>query len=277
MIAGNLGTMKTPSLFAALLTTLCLPSAAEETPLARFFDARQVETAYEYHQAFLAAKTAEDVQALYRRTFALEATLLGPLQKDDAIWPSLESFLEADLSLPGLSASCVAECTMPALQLDVPTFQAKAAHTEGQDDDAFFDLLEDFYGPSVPLADGRLAGWPSFFEPTWDYGGHSLLGDGTHLRLLQSIGKLRKSPTKLFAEEVEELRKAVLTDLLSGSSCAGLSAPEAIAELAQILDSVELDDEERRSVTKRREAFADPAAHGIEVGCREMTCSCNSG
>jgi len=269
--------MKKLRRLAALLTTLCLPAAAEEPHLAGFFDARQAEAAHEYHQAFLAAKTAEDVQALYRRAFALETTLLAPLHKDDAVWPLLESFLETDLGLPGLSASCVAECTVPALQLDVPAFQAKAAQTESQDDDAFFDLLEDFYGPAIPLADGRLAGWPSFFEPTWDYGGHSLLGDGTHLRLLQRIDKLRKSPTGLFTDEVEVLRKTVLTDLLSGSSCAGLSAQEVAAELARILDAVELADEERRSLTGRRLAFADPAANGIEAGCRQMTCSCNSG
>lgn len=269
--------MNTPSRLAALLTTLCLPAAAEEPPLARFFDARQVEAAREYHQAFLAAKSAEDVQALYRRTFALEKTLFAPLHEEDAVWPLLEAFLETDLGLPGLSASCVAECTVPALQLDVPAFRAKAGRTEGQDDDAFFDLLEDFYGPAIPLADGRLAGWPSFFEPTWDYGGHSLLGDGTHLRLLQRIDKLRKSPTKLFTEEVEDLRKTVLADLLSGSSCAGLSAQEAAAELTKILDAVELGDDERRSLAGRREAFADPAANGIEVECRQMTCSCNSG
>jgi hypothetical protein len=264
---------------AALLFLLAgsVASAAPET-LDRFFPPEQVEAARGYSRLATASTSrAEGVLALYRRAVELSEELFAPIHAahPERIWPRLEEFLDADLDLPGLSAGCVAECTEPALILDVGFFAEKAAATKDGADDAFFELVEAFYGAQVPAAGGRVAGWPAFVEQTWDYGGHSLLGSGVHLRLLELAEPLRRS-SRPFAEAAEPMREAVMDDLLS-SDCLGLPAAEGVAEISRILEAIPLSDDERQALTGRRRELADPAAHDIEVDCRQASCACNSG
>jgi len=260
-----------------LLLSGTAASAGPET-LDRFFPPEPVEAARDYSRLATASTSrAEGVLALYRRAVELSEELFAPIHAahPDRIWPRLEELLDAALGLPGLSAGCVAECTEPALVLDVGFFAEKAEATKDGADDAFFELVEAFYGAEVPAADGRVAGWPGFVEQTWDYGGHSVLGSGVHLRLLELVEPLRRS-SRPFAEAVEPMREAVMDDLLS-SGCLGLPAAEGVAEISRILEVVPLSDDERQALTERRQELADPAAHDVEVDCRQASCVCNSG
>jgi hypothetical protein len=253
---------------------------AQPETMARFFPAASLTAAREYVGASRAATSASDLAALYRQALALETQLLGPIRSAHAAtgWPLLEDFIEADLGLPGLAVGCVAECTEPALRVLVPHFSPPASPPGNEEEvELFFHLLDKFYGSEPRVYEGRLIGWPSFFEPTWDYGGHSLLGEGRHLLLLQQIESYLKREETTFREEVLEFRQSLMTDLLSSSSCSGLPAEDILSELDGILDATELQDDERATLTRRRAAFEDPQANGNEVGCREMNCTCNTG
>lgn len=278
--------MKTANHRALLVSTLALASVAisPEAILAEgdsFYSGDAREAAETYRRAAAEPmRGAEDTVALYRRAVALEGELLEEAHaaSRDGIWLRLEEFLARDLDLPGVLPACVAECTYPALAIDLEFFAERAAKTPERRDDAFFELLENAWGSPVPIADGRIATPATIFERTWDYGGHSRLGSGAHLDLLSAIDALRALPgNKALESEVTEVRETVFRDLLEVSNCAGLSARAVIGEIDQILERIDLDEEERRALRVRRAAFADPTAHGIETDCQQRSCSCDSG
>lgn len=267
-----------------LISSTTIPAWAEDKALtrdktlARFFEGPQRESAQKYIDATRSVPDADAVSALYRHAIALENDLLDPINEANSsgIWPKLEEFTNADLMLPGVGSGCVAECTYPALVLDVDFFKTTAATTAEKVDDAFFALLEEAYGPQVAIADGRVVSYPNFFERTWDYGGHSLLGSGAHQAVFERMDALGSNNP--LAKEVGEIRETLMRDVLETSQCNGLPASKAAAEIGRILESATLDDEERRALTQRRAAFLDPTAYGIQTSCRDLSnCTCNTG
>ena len=231
--------------FALALAGLWLSTGAVFGEGASFFsgDAREAADAYR-RAAADSTPRAEGTVALYRRAVALEGELLHEAHaaSREGIWLRLEEFLARDLDLPGVLPACVAECTYPALAIDLEFFAERASETPDRLDDAFFDLLEEAWGSPVPIADGRIATPATVFERTWDYGGHSRLGSGLHADLLAKIDALRALPGgEAFESEVAEVRETVFRDLLQASNCAGLSARAVIGEIDEILERVELD------------------------------------
>ncbi len=260
-----------------LLCLLPYAGAANAEPLGRFFSAPETREAERYRRDFAAAATAGDVAELYRQALALEQRLLAPIRDRHQVqsWPLLDSFRDAELGLPGLAPACAAECSEPAFSLVLPDFAAAASKTLGKADDAWFRLLGEFL-PYAAVFDGKLTGWPVFFKQTWDYGGYSLLGDGSHLALLLRIDAFVPEH-QLFAREVGELRDRLLSDLFEGSSCSGLARTDILEEIGEIQSQVRLSTAEAEKLARRHQAFQDPARHGIEVDCRRPVCSCGHG
>ncbi len=253
-----------------------LPAWAAE-PLSQFFSAHQIEELQAYRQDFGAATTAGDVAELYRRALTLEKTLLAPIREahQTANWPLLDHFREAEAVLPGLKPACEAECTEPAFLLLLADFLDAASKTASPADDAFFHLLHDVY-PYPLVFYGELTGWPVFFEQTWDYGGYSLLGSGSHFALLLRIDVFT-AEYDLFGQEIGDLRGRLMTDLLEHSRCSALPAADILEEIDRILRQVTLQETDAEKISHRRTEFQDPAKHGIEVDCRQALCSCGSG
>ncbi len=270
--------IRSKSLMAGLVLAFgssAAPTWGEE-PLLRYFSATQIEEAKDYRRDFAAAATAEEVADLYRQALGLEKSLLAPIREANqtANWPLLDSFREAELNLPALSPSCTAECTEPAFVIELEVFGGLAARTENTADETFFQFLRDVY--SYPLTYyGELTGWPVFFEQTWDYGGYSLIGAGSHLEIMKRIDPFTADYGP-FAPEINDLRKRLLKDLLEHSRCSGLPAADILEEIDAILQQVSLQGTERDNISERRRQFQDPAKHGIEVDCRQAICPCSS-
>ncbi len=272
-----LGSRKPPATVLLLVLLWHAAPAPAAEPLKRYFPAPQVDELRDYRKDFAAAATVDDVAELYRRALALEKLLLAPIREEHQgeNWGLLDRFKDAELDLPGLAPSCAAECTEPAFGLTVADFAAAAAKTPGEDDDAFFRLLGEFY-PYVQVFDGELVGWPAYFEQTWDYGGYSLLGEGEHLACLLQIDALATGH-KFFARKVGELRDLVLADLFEGSDCSGLPVADILTEIGEILRQARLSQDEAERLARRRRAFQEPIRRGIEVDCRRPVCSCGRG
>ncbi|MEO1094845.1 MAG: hypothetical protein AAFX01_08095 [Cyanobacteria bacterium J06638_28] len=205
-------------------------------------------------------------------------------------------FKDTDLGLWGLDASCQAECTVPALRLNVDEFLAIATQTATTADDDFFQLIDNYYSYAPAVNDGELWGAPAYFQFTWDYGGYSLLGEGQHLQLLQQMDQYMQnheaytlqSYTATFVTQVQQMRHQLLRDLLLVSDCSGPSREAIVNELEQILTQVRLNPTERNAIAQRLQAFQElpdtdlnnsvSPTSAIQVGCETFgQCTCEGG
>ncbi|MEM0961031.1 MAG: hypothetical protein AAGK21_00660 [Bacteroidota bacterium] len=249
---------------------LDLPPLDEEA-VASLFPVEAVRAVVAYDRAFRAVASSDELKAVYDQARALEQTLLGPM--GDTEWDNLMAFMEADLGMPGLSPSCVAECTMPSLAIAIDDWKLAAEHVGDEGSMEFFDLLASVY-PSAYIAEGQLGGWPSYVEQTWDYGGYSVLGSGAHADLLRQFAS---ADGGVFAVELQALREGLARDVLE-TTCVGPSAEDAQAELVRIADALTLPDA-GPSLEVRIDAFEEPNAAGIQTGCAvpDATCACIGG
>lgn len=246
-------------------------TADQEAAQSRFLTDSGREAAEAYRSAFAGITTVDDFSDVLDQALALQARLV-PDDSLDEYGQFAYRFQAADLGLPGIEPSCVAECTVVAMQLHREDIEAAAAGTESSEDDAFAGLLFDFWGFAV-VVDGEVGQWPSFFERTWDYGGYSLLGNGEHLSLLRRI--ISMEATGFRPEEVARMRQVLIGDII-GYPCFGPEADAVVGELESILALEALTEGERTSLERRLSEVG--TGSGVEVGCAaDLSCSCASG
>ena len=167
-------------------------------------------------------------------------------------------------SFQGFQNSLVAEGTTFNIFKDFKIMFAKAKETEGTEDDDFItfqfhanelDSVEYFY--------------KSFFMQTWDYGGHSLLGQGKHFNLLnEANGLLAKS--KLFEKPILDIKTEILNDISAEYITYWESKDKILEEMKKIIsaDFGFLTTEDKILIKTRYEQFKKPKANKIEVNNR---------
>ena len=112
--------------------------------------------------------------------------------------------------------------------------------------------------------------FPSWFLQTWDYGGNSLLGKGTHLAILKKIDQTL-SNTDLFKEEITAVKESLISDIIGQDELAyEMPQKDIIKELDQILSQglTVLTKEDIVALRQRRKMFENPGANNIRVNQR---------
>jgi len=175
----------------------------------------------------------------------------------------------------GLKISCVAECTMlEYVQISDDLF-VKAKETKGEADDKFFEMFIDYhtgeYDPDIMNA--------KWFQGTWDYGGESLLGDGSHLEYLKNIETILEA-SELFKDKLEIFRQYCVEDITKNTIYT-YDTKKILGEVDKILKEVKLSADEKKAMEKRKKEFQnhkgnvtndDGVPEGIQVGCSTGDC-----
>ena len=221
----------------------------------------------QYRTAYAAIKSSTDFAATHRMGLTIRDSIVKILENKteiiDPIAPADLSWLEQ--ALPGFKTQLVAEATLFHLFADYRDFDFKATATTEQEDDAFMNLLLQVYA-----ADSTEQFYPSWFLQTWDYGGHSLLGSGKHLKIIKKLDALQRS-TSLFNPEITTLKTALLKDLTADWVTYWESKKAIQKELKQIIKGNFscFNEEERLLLQQRSVAFENPALNNISLNQKE--------
>lgn len=232
--------------------------------LKSFFGNGLAKELHSYRKSFNSAKTSEDFSIVYRKGEQLRDTMVTILEKIDVMalnYEKLPDLFWVEESLPGYETALVAEGTIYYLFKNFKTINKRANKTAGKEDDDFVKL-----NFKVHESDSIEYFFPSWFLQTWDYGGHSVLGQGNHLSVLSLADKnLKKSD--MFLEETIDIKNQVLNDISGKDITYWEPADKIKKELDDILDAnlSILTSEDKVLIETRRAMFDNPKANNIEV------------
>jgi len=167
-------------------------------------------------------------------------------------------------SFQGFQNSLVAEGTMFKIFKDFKIMHAKAEETEGTEDDDF--LTFQFHANELDSVEYFYKSW---FMQTWDYGGHSLLGQGKHFDLLNEANELL-AKSKLFEKPILAIKIEILNDISAEHNTYWEPKNKILKEMKKIIsaDFSFLTTEDKILIKTRYEQFKKPAANKIEVNNR---------
>jgi hypothetical protein len=179
----------------------------------------------------------------------------------------LEKLKPINNYLQGLKLECMAECTEPHLDLYLNELKDKVKETEGEDDDQFFGfMLTYFDGEFEP--DIMSVSW---FEPTWDLGGMSLLGSGVHTQFLQETDKMLEAKN-MFSESIKKYRGYCIDDASNWMSFA-FDKEKVLKELKTILKKVKLSSNEKDNIRNQIKVIEENTEEGYQFECKTKECS----
>lgn len=231
-----------------------------------FLDKKNIDQVKTYATQWNNIKTSNDFAKTYflgeQTQQSINETLDQKVQIDDPGRLIDMSWLEN--TFIGYQNSLVAEATMFNIFKDFKIMHAKAKETEGTEDEDFItfqfhinelDSVEYFY--------------KSWFMQTWDYGGHSLLGQGKHFNLLKEADELL-TQSKLFEKSIMETKTQILNDIASEHTTFWEPKDKIVAEMKKIIDADFnfLTKEDKILLKTRYEQFQNPTANNIEVNHR---------
>ncbi|MFK8006940.1 MAG: hypothetical protein AB8H03_11235 [Saprospiraceae bacterium] len=174
-----------------------------------FFDKKIIDKINTYEKQWQLSKSSTafaDTYLLGERTQEEINEFLGNnIEIDDPSKLIDMSWLEN--TFIGFQNSLVAEGTTFNIFKDFKTMFAKAKETEGTEDDDFINFQ--FHANELDSIEYFYKSW---FMQTWDYGGHSLLGQGKHFDLLNEANDLLNK-SKLFEKPILEIKNEILDDI----------------------------------------------------------------
>lgn len=211
-------------------------------------------------------QTSEDFARIYRRGQGIRDSLVDILQRKVEVVDPINAMDISwiDWSFPGFSHQLVAEGTLYHLFADFKVFSNYAKATKGEEDDQFINLCL-----TVHSVDSIEYFYPSWFLQTWDYGGHSLLGQGKHLEVLQKMQSLRDN-TSFFNDQIDDFKNNIIADITEEWVSYWESKEGIIKELDAILGAnfTFFTEEELVKLRLRKIAFENPEQNGITVNQR---------
>lgn len=258
--------MKKLSLVLSCLLTLSLPAAAASP-----FTASEQAQVKAYKQQFQSVKNQAQLLATYRIALKLSKQLDPSLEKyakpiyDSGRMPSDAELKAIGDQVPGLMPALVAEGTVLTLLPNYSVYKQAAARTPESADNAYFDLMHQGYGEVYHF-------FGNWFTQTWDYGGCTRLGQGTHTKLFQGIQKLRAAKNP-FAPELKQLEDDLLHDLEHANNFC-LPHAKAVAEYKQVLP---LTPAAVRPKLQKRLQQIQSKAKDLGFDCDSPDSSCNYG
>jgi len=218
-----------------------------------------------YRTKYKKAKTSAEFAKVYSKGLTMRDTMVKLMERDIGIvdYEKLADLNWLEQAMPGYIVQLAAEGTVYYLFNDYALFNDKAMRTEGNEDDVMADLLLTTFA-----MDSVEHFFPSWFMQTWDYGGSSLLGKGTHFEILMKMEEVSKS--NLFQKETNDLRDRLIKDITGPNVEYWQPQDEILDELNQILDQgfQQLTKEDVIALEKRREQFENAKANKIRVNQR---------
>lgn len=234
-----------------------------EKRLQTFFGAELAKRIEDYREKSSAAGTAAELADVFLRSQKLRDQLNTRLEKGIQITDTgeLPDLFWLNASIPGYVPQLVAEGTMYTLFADYGAWARRAASTRGQEDDDFFALCLQFFPE-----DSIEYFFPSYFIQTWDYGGHSLLGRGTHKQLLSGLDRLYRAKSP-FMPALLELKAGIVDDITLAEQSFWEKQDAAVRELEAILsaDYALLDKTDKAGLQVRLEQLRDPDRNKIQM------------
>lgn len=235
--------------------------------LQTFFGEALAERVLEYRQAYLKARTSEELAGVYRSAKQLRDTLVQVFDKRITIIrepdqiPSLSWMEEA---LPGMVAQRVAEGTAFYLFLDYRQWLAKARQTKGPEDNQFVDACLIAYG--LDSVEYTLPDWTIAASDEHVF---SELGKGVHRAIFSKMTQAMAS-SRLFEPEYMEFKRQLMDDIM-GLQLSYWNNQDAIL---QELDGILADNPgiltsvDKENIRKRREQFTQPEKNNIRLNHR---------
>lgn len=218
-----------------------------------------------YRTRYKSAKTSAQFAKVYGKGLGIRDTMVALMENNIGTidYEKIADLNWLEQTMPGYIVQLAAEGTVYYLFNDYAVFNEKAMQTEGNEDDLMADLLLTAFA-----MDSVEHFFPSWFMQTWDYGGSSLLGKGTHFKLLQKMEAVSK--TNLFQRETNDLRDRLIKDITGPNVEYWQPQNEILDELNQILDQgfQHLTKEDVIALEKRKKEFENPETHKIKVNQR---------
>lgn len=231
-----------------------------------FFDKKIIARINTYKKQWQLSKSSTafaDAYLLGEKTQeAINEILANKIEIDDPEKLIDMSWLEN--SFTGFQNSLVAEGTTFNIFKNFKIMYAKAKETEGTEDDDFIN-----FQLHVNELDSIEYFYKSWFMQTWDYGGHSLLGQGKHFDLLKEANNLL-AKSKLFEKPILETKNEILNDIAAEHITYWESKDKILKEMKKIVsaDFDFLTKEDKILLKTRYEQFKKPKANKIEVNHR---------
>jgi len=206
----------------------------------------------------VAYENALTIQEKINDVMADKIEIDHPQQLPSMIW--LENAME------GFQNSLVAEGTKFYLFAHYYKLWQMAQKTSGNADDEFMQLQI-----SIHPTDSIEHFFPVWFIQTWDYGGHSLLGEGHHFKILKKVNELleKKSP---FQKSLEGIKKMVLDDIFDTQKYVSYwyKKEKILSEIDDIIQAnfVSLSSKDKIALKARRKMFEQHQANAIKINQR---------
>lgn len=252
--------MRKLPVWGAIIGALFLTSAH---PLEAHYPPKIYQAWKTYQQEFNQVHTQQDWVRLYRNAEQQSEIFAKPFEEKHTQFvmgklkeqPQFESVMAY---FPGYHLGYAAEGTVLQFRLLYTDFQKLARKTSAKEDDAFIQLMIDAYGESAYH-------YGNWFLQTWDYGGCSQLGQGTHLKLLKETEKQLAAQSPL-SPELNQLRADILKDAFEWKWMCK-TRPEATLEL-QSLKQLNLTATEKQRLDQRLKSMGK-----AEFSCLTQSCS----
>ena len=238
----------------------------DEIQMNSFFDKKMIDRIKTYDKQWQLSKSSTafaDAYLLGERTQQeINEVLANKVEIDDPGKLIDMSWLEN--SFVGFQNSLVAEGTVFNIFKDFKIMYEKAKETEGTEDDDFITFQ--FHANELDSVEYYYKSW---FMQTWDYGGHSLLGQGKHFDLLNEANDLL-AKSNLFEKPILAIKTEILNDISDEHITYWESKEKILAEMKKIIDADFgfLTKEDKILIKTRYEQFKKPAANKIEVNNR---------
>lgn len=231
------------------------------------FETKTVLKIKDYKNQWNTAQTSSDFAATYLLGAKIQEEINEVLSKkvqieDPMNLPDME-WLER--VMVGYQNSLAAEGTMFHLFQNYKKMQIKTLQTEGKDDDDFIELQF-----KVNEIDSIEHFYKSWFIQTWDYGGHSLLGQGKHYALLSEMNSIL-SKSKLFEKPILKIKSEIIKDILDEHITYWESRDKILDEVGNIINAnfVFLSKTDVIGLKAKSKQFENPKANKIEINKRQ--------
>ncbi len=225
------------------------------------------EDILDYREEYANCNTDTSFLNIYRKGEWLREKIVEKLNQKLAkgISSDMPDMFWLESIMPGYVLELVAEGTQYYLFKDFQKFNSLAKQTSGNRDEAFTEMMFQVYDrDSIEFT------FPSWFIQTWDYGGHSLLGEGKHFQVLQSANQILTSDKdSLFKKEILAQKQAILNDIINPENSYWLSQEKIVAELDNMIksDLNILSKKDKIILEERKKQFLNPES-GIELNIR---------
>ena len=234
--------------------------------LQSFFGTTIAEQIQTYSKRYHAMTSSQDFADAYRLGLELRDTIAVLMEtKIYAIDPGNAPDLEwLEQAMPGFNSQLVAEGTQAYLFANFKEWHKKAQDTQGEEDNRFTQICFQVHG-----VDSIEYFYPSWFMQTWDYGGHSLLGQGIHLKIMDALDAELKN-SRLFEKEYQEIRDQLIDDMTVEHVTYWESQQKILEELNAILakEYAFLSKEDKIELNNRKKMFEKAKANKIELNQR---------